>query len=185
MNQRERTVGLITLIVLGALGLYQFVVDPLLGRRSELSTQLASARSDVSDRKDLIDRGKRADSAWKSMVSGGLRKDQSDAESAVLHSVRDWAQEAGMNLSGLTPARPEKEKDFFKITVRASGNGRMSEIARFLHKIQTATIPVRITELQINNRGREGADDLGVQLAISTIYLAPEKSAGPVAEVTR
>jgi hypothetical protein len=191
MSKRERTIGILTVSVLGLLGVYQFVIDPLLVRKGELDEQVAARRTEIDQTNDLYDRSKRAGVVWSQMVTGGLRKDASEAESVVLHSVRDWAQEAGMNLTGLTPARPEKDKDFFKITVRATATGKMADISRFLFKIQNSTIPIRVTELQINNHGKEGTDDLGVQLAISTVYLSPQldkprtASALSVAEVTR
>ena len=174
MNKRERWVGIITVAVLALLGVYQFVVDPLLIRRQELARQVADAKDAIQRNGDLSDRSKRAGRQWREMISGGLRKDASETESVLLHSLRDWAQDANMSLSGLTPARPEKDKDFYRITVRATGSGRMESIGRFLHRIQTASIPVRVTELQINSRGREGNDDLSVQMSISTVYLAPE-----------
>jgi hypothetical protein len=139
-----------------------------------LDGQIATAKDKVRQNDDLVDRSKRAATHWREMVSGGLRKDASEAESIVTNNLREWAQEAGMNLTGLTPARPEKEKDFYRITIRATGTGRMSEISRFLYKIQNASIPVRISEMQISNRGKEGVDDLGIQMAISTVYVAPE-----------
>jgi hypothetical protein len=174
LNKRERTIFITTVAVLGILGVYQFLVDPLLIRRSDLDTQIATANDKLRENEDLVDRSKRAGAHWREMVSGGLRKDASEAESIVTNNLREWAQESGMNLTGITPARPEKEKDFYRITIRATGTGRMSELSRFLYKIQTASIPVRITEMQISNRGKEGVDDLGIQMAISTVYLAPE-----------
>ena len=185
MNKRERWVGIITVAVLALLGVYQFVVDPLLIRRQELAREIADARDAVQRNEDLSDRSKRAGRQWREMISGGLRKDASETESVLLHSLRDWAQDANMSLSGLTPARPEKDKDFYRITVRATGSGRMESIGRFLHRIQTATIPVRVSELQINSRGREGNDDLSIQMSISTVYLAPENEKRPGVAMAR
>ena len=185
MNKRERWVGIITVAVLALLGVYQFVVDPLLIRRQELAREIADAKDAVQRNEDLSDRSKRAGRQWREMISGGLRKDASETESVLLHSLRDWAQDANMGLSGLTPARPEKDKDFYRITVRATGSGRMESIGRFLHRIQTATIPVRVSELQINSRGREGNDDLSIQMSISTVYLAPENEKRPGVAMAR
>jgi hypothetical protein len=49
----------------------------------------------------------------------------------------------------------------------------MGQIGRFLYRLQTANIPVRIVDMTINSR-RDGADDLAIVLGVSTIYLAPE-----------
>ena len=111
---------------------------------------------------------------WSEISGHALRADASQAESQLLNSVRDWAQEAGMSLSSVNPLRSnEKEKDFYKTTFRATGGGSMAQVGRFLWRIQTSTIPVRITELTINSR-KDGADDLNVSISIATIYLPPE-----------
>ena len=103
-----------------------------------------------------------------------LSRDESLAEGTILNDVRDWAQEAGMNLSSFKPERlPEKESDFYKISFRATGSGQMSQLARFLNRIQTATIPIRITDLSITSR-KEGTDDLSISVGLATIYLAPD-----------
>ena len=84
------------------------------------------------------------------------------------------AREAGLNPPpALKSDRTEKEKDFYKLTLRATGNGGMAQIARFLWHIQTANIPVKITELTISSR-KEGADDLSLTMSVATAYLAPE-----------
>ena len=88
----------------------------------------------------LFDTSRRARRQWSQMVSGGLRKDASAAESLVLNSVREWAQEAGMNLSQLNPGPTETEKGFYRITLRAKGSGKMSDIGRFLYRIETASV---------------------------------------------
>jgi hypothetical protein len=91
-----------------------------------------------------------------------------------LNSTREWAQDAGMTLSSLKPERsPEKVGEFYRISFRATGTGQMSQIARFLYHVQTTSLPVRVTELSLTSR-KEGADDITVSLAVSTIYLAPE-----------
>jgi hypothetical protein len=54
----------------------------------------------------------------------------------------------------------------------------MAQISRFLWRIQAATIPVRITDLQITSH-KEGTDDLALVLGIGTIYPAPEPEKSP------
>jgi hypothetical protein len=48
-------------------------------------------------------------------------------------------------------------------------------VARLLWRVQTATIPIKVTELQISAR-KEGTDDLSFQVRTSTVY-APPRSA--------
>jgi hypothetical protein len=49
----------------------------------------------------------------------------------------------------------------------------MSQLRTFLLHVQRATIPIRITDLQVSSRP-EGTDSLQISMGISTVFLAPE-----------
>jgi len=66
----------------------------------------------------------------------------------------------------------------------------MAAISRFMWRLQTSKVPIRVTDLSITTR-RDGIDDLSLDLGISTLYLPPEstkadtttgKSQSPTAE---
>jgi Tfp pilus assembly protein PilO len=173
LSKRERYVATVTILAVLILGLDQFFIDPLLKRKEMLDSRIATAQEQLDRASRLFTTSRAANRKWSEMTHGGLRHDASEAESLVLHSVRDWAQDAGMSLSSVKPERTEKEKEFYRITIRATGTGGMAQVGQFLWRIKTASVPVRITDLSINSR-KEGTDDLAVQLGISTIYLAPE-----------
>jgi hypothetical protein len=50
----------------------------------------------------------------------------------------------------------------------------MSQLRTLLLHVQRATIPIRVTDLQISSRP-EGTDNLTISMGISTAYLAPEQ----------
>jgi hypothetical protein len=60
----------------------------------------------------------------------------------------------------------------------------MRQVGTFLYGIQSASIPVKVTDVQLNSK-KEGMDELAIQLGISTVYLAPEdKNPKPAAAGT-
>src|SRR5439155_8080354 len=166
--------------VLGLVMLLELVVFPMWDQRTVLSGKIQAAKADVQKSTNLIELSERSNRNW-ATVAGSVRKDASEAESQVLHNVRDWANETGINLASIKPERNEKEKDFQKLIFRATGTGSMAQVGRFLHRIQTASMPIRITDLTISSR-KDGVDDLSLSVAIATIYVAPEadKSGRPV-----
>ncbi len=171
LTKRERYIGIVTGVVLGVLVLDYFVVSPLLAQMAVLDAKITSAQNDVRRSNDLLELSSRAKQRWNEMSSGAVR--DSEQADQIVNNVSDWAREAGMSLSSVKPERDEKEKDFGKKTFRATGAGRMSEIGRFLWRIQTASVPVRITDLTITSR-KEGTDDLSISLGVATIYQLPE-----------
>ena len=177
ISKRERYVFIATVSVLALLALDQFFITPLMARRIELDGQMATLEKQWQRSERLMTDSKRAGRRWTEMSSGGaLKKDASETESQLLAKVLDWAKEAGMNVSSVKPDAPQKEKEFQRLTIRATGTGTMKQIVAFLARVQAASVPVRIIDLQITSK-KEGTDDLSIQMGISTIYLAgePEK----------
>jgi hypothetical protein len=174
LSKREKFIGIGVLAVVGILALDRIAYTPLTDRKVELDAKILSARDERTRIKDLFSTRDRAKLRWNEISGKSLRADASAAESEILNNVREWAQDSGMSLPIVTPER-SKDKEFEKITVRATGTGGIAQIGRFLYRVQTSKVPVRITNLTINSR-KEGTDDLSVQMGIATIYLPPESS---------
>lgn len=173
LSKREKYIAYATAAVLGLLLLDHTVLTPLMDQYGNLDTQIAAVRQKVDDAQDVIDRGERDDARWKKMASGSLLHDESSSESQILNAIRDWGQSAGVAMSSQKRERTEKQGDFVKLTYRATGTGRMSEVARFLWLIQNSSIPARISDLQLTSR-KEGTDDLNISIGVSTVYLPPK-----------
>lgn len=178
MTQRERSIATLTGIVVGALVLYQFVIDPKLVQIAALDDQIDTASTDLEQAETLFGMSRSANRRLAEMAGSGLRRTDAAAESELLNRTREWAQEAGIAGWGIKRERTEKERDFNKITFRANGTGGMRQIGQFLYRLQTADIPVRVADLTINSR-KDGTDDLAIVLSISTIYLSPESERPP------
>ena len=174
LSKRERYIALTTALVLAMLLLDRVVLTPLHKRRVVLEEQTQTALSRMEYAGALMDRRKQLAPRWREMVEGGLKSSSAEAESQVLHAVRDWSQEARLSLSSLRPERTErKEEGLEEITFRASGTGSMSAVAGFLWRLESSALPVRVSELQLGTR-KEGTDDLSLQLRISALCMADE-----------
>lgn len=172
LSQRERFIATVTAIVVGALVLYQFIIDPQLTRIADLDSQIEIASTDTERAAQLFTSSNSATKKLNTMAGSGLRRTDAIAESELINNTRQWAQESGIAGWGIKRERTEKEKDFTKLTYRVNGTGGMAQIGRFLYHIQTARIPIRVADMTINSR-RDGTDDLAIVLSISTIYLDP------------
>jgi hypothetical protein len=172
-------VGIITVIVLAILVLDQFVFEKLLESKRTVESQKAVAAQTLHDKLSKIKQARAEQPHWQEMSRNGILNDASRAETQIYNNLNAWAREAGLNPPpALKSDRTEKEKDFYKLTLRATGTGGMAQISRFLWHIQTANIPVKITELTIGTR-KEGTDDLSLTMSIATAYLAPESETAP------
>ena len=177
-SRRERVIGLVTAGVLAVLALDRLMLSPLMERRTRLGDELAAAQSELQDADVRFTRGVRLNRDWNAMLTGGLRSDVPAAEGQALRAMEDWAAEASVKVRSMAPARVETQKHFRVSTIRASVAGSMRTLGEFLWRVQTADIPMRVSDMQITSN-KEGTDDLLLQLSVSTLSVAPEATPAP------
>jgi hypothetical protein len=176
LSKRERAIATAAVIALAVLLLDRFVLTPVRERRSAMAVETEALLNDFERTSTLFERRRRLWPKWREMLDSGLASDLAEAESRVLHALRDWSQQAGLTLSSLRPERVSPQGELREITFQASGTGRLSAVTEFLRLLEYSSLPVRATELQIGSR-REGADELSLQLRISALCLPVERTA--------
>ena len=87
----------------------------------------------------------------------------------MLHAVRQWAQDAGIRNLSLRPERTNKEFGFVKVTVHATGSGADGGGGEDAVGVESATMPVRVDDVQMSPTKGEGVDDVQVTLTVSTL----------------
>ena len=184
INTREKRIALIVGLLLAALALDRAFVSPLLARYDTAQDRIELATQDLTRAAQLFENESRARRRASEMAGDTLMFDAPSAESQLLNSVRQWAQESGLELNSLKLDRAETAQGFGKLTARAAATGRTESLARFLHAVQASPIPVRISDINATSR-REGTDDLNVQIGLSTIFLPPAEEAPPRTGVRR
>src|SRR5688572_18350554 len=172
LTKRERYIGIGTVAVLAVLVLDQFILSPAKARIEELDAKIELAELQRLKAQQLQNASARANRDWKTIAGDAMTRDTGDPESRVLTSVREWAQDEGMRLPSVIPQPAQVEKGFNKIVFRATGSGNLSQVGRFLYRVQTAAMPLRITDMQIT--AKDGTDELSVNFGIATISPAPE-----------
>jgi len=181
LNKREQTIAFVTIAaVLLGLG-YWYIFVPYQEAHASLTRDNADVMMQVTKAHHLFDDQKAANRKWGQMVQAGLGTDASAADSKILHSILDFAQNTGLNLS-IKPDRIDQEKQFKKISYRATGNGTLAAITSFLWQIRTSPNPARVTDITITNR-KEGSDELTLTVDVSTLVYVPDTKDAAAAPV--
>jgi Tfp pilus assembly protein PilO len=182
ISKRERLIVIATGVVVALLVLDHFVWTSVKNALDDAQLQQTKLQQTINQDQQVLDRQRTMGPKWKEMIAGGLKHDPTEAESQVLHSIREWCQDAGLTLVSLQPEREPEKKILQEIAFRAVGTGTMNAVSRFLWRVETSKIPVRVKEMQVGSR-KEGADDLTIQLRLSTLYqptaTSPAEAAAP------
>jgi len=99
-----------------------------------------------------------------------LRTDRAAAESRVLHAVHDWSQQAGFTVLSRRPERIAEINGLHEIGFQVSGTGNISSITNFLWRLESSSLPVRLTDLKLGAR-RPGSDDLTLEATFSALFV--------------
>jgi hypothetical protein len=177
MSRRERFIVIGTVGVVALFALDYLFLSPQFERYKALDDQINADLVQVEHNNKVFKRARESKQKWAEMTAGALKRDASTTESQLIDSIGQWAQDARISVS-YKPERTEKQKDFVKVTYRATCNGSMSQLRTFLLHVQHATIPIRLTDLQVQSRP-EGTDSLQISMGITTVYLAPEPEKSP------
>ena len=178
LSKRERYIAILTISVVAILALDWFIVSPLFARSREVGDLIDKASQEIVKEQKDIKNAKAARKKWTDVSGNTIKRDASEVESQVYSAVQEWGRDARISLA-FRNERTEKEKGFTKITYVLTGNGSMEQISRFLFQVQTARIPVRIVDLQVGTRGREGVDDLALTVKIASIFQQPDADNRP------
>lgn len=195
MNARERNIAIFAGAALGLLGLNSFLVTPLLDQRELLAGQITAQQDDLNRSLNLVQRRAQLDKQWLDIKAKGLVPDQFAAAQQLANSLNDWALQGNLAIGGINPSasaldvlKPggksgEKEKGFKRVTCQVSVTGGMRQVSEFITRIQTAEIPVRISDMTISTK-QEGTDSLELRLTASTIFLSSDTKPDTVAAAT-
>ncbi len=178
LSRRERYIAAAALAAIVLLAADHYVLTPLLESRSRAGEEKLTVSAEIARATNLLAREKAMEAKWKGMVAGGLSSQSSDAESRILHALRDWAQSSGVGLTSVRPERVTQNGELQEESFQAVGSGPMKAIVQFLFEVEQSPLPLRIKELQLGLR-KQGVDDLSLQLRVSTVYTAPPKDKKP------
>ena len=183
LTKRERLIISLTVIVVSILVLDRYLFTPLLDRYWAVEARKQRLLGEMKRAEILLSRQRQVGPRWRQMLAGGLRRDPAEAEGQIMHALGDWSEEAGLRLSSLKPERPREKTDLREITFHVTGSGSMNSISRFLWRLETAKVPIKVKIVELRSR-KEGTDDLLLQsLRISTLYLAAQSPSPSEASV--
>jgi Tfp pilus assembly protein PilO len=169
LSTRERFWFIATLVAGGLALVYWFGLSPLIDWRADADARRDKLMRELKQTQELKDLARQLAPRWTEMVKSGMKNNPEDAENQVLHSIRDWSDDAGVSLSLVKPDRLTEKSLLPEISFQATGTGTLKSVARLLWHMQTASIPIKVAELQVNAR-KEGSDDLSFTLRVSTVY---------------
>ncbi len=168
LSKRERILALATLLVMGALVANSLILDPLFTKRRQAADERTDLEAQLAEAQNTFERRRLLERKWKTVLSEGMRSD-TDAESRVTKALNEWSRQTRLTLTSIKPERTTGDKGMSEITFVVAGRGSLESVASFLHQVETAELPVKVTTMQLGSTSESG-DSMSLQLRLSTVY---------------
>jgi Tfp pilus assembly protein PilO len=173
LSKRERIVALLAGLVVGVLVLDRFILTPTLNQLERTENQKQELLAQINEAQSLFERKGMLERKWKKMLSDGLRND-AEAESRVARALNEWSGDTRLTLTSIKPERVAGDKGLKEMTFAVAGKGQLDAVARFLHKVETAELPIKVKDMQLGSSSESG-DSMSLQLHLSSLYLSAEQ----------
>ncbi len=173
LSKREQMILIVTLVCVGLLVGVKVLYDPVKTRLDDMEAQRTRLKGEVDEANDLLDFQKRKQGEWKTLMSDGLRN-ASEVESRISRALTDWSNRTRISLSSIKPEREVSEKGLQEMVFTVAGKGSLEAVAQLLWEIETASLPVKIKDIQIGSSSDSG-ESMSLQLHLSALYLGAQK----------
>jgi hypothetical protein len=176
LSKRERIIGIAAVLILSALVGDRFILTPTIRRLGVLEDTKQVLLAELNEAQNLFERRRLMEKRWKELLGDGL-KNESQAESRILHAVDDWARQSRFTLTSVKPERLSEVKSGLKeMTFTIAGTGSLESTGEFLMQVETASVPVKIKDIQLGSANETG-DNMSLQLLLSSLYVGGQEGA--------
>jgi hypothetical protein len=174
LKKREHILVLAAVICLGAWAGDRLVLTPLTKLWKQRSQKIADIERSLVKGRGLMARESDLRERWQAMKQNSLPADVSVAENLVLQSLDRWSRESRLGVQSLKPRWTTEEQDHKKIECRASTQGRIEAVARFLYELERDPLALRVEEIELSARDDSGRD-LTLDVRFTGLLLTGEK----------
>lgn len=173
LSKRERMILIVAIIAVVMLIGDKFIVGPIIERREATKTQKLELEAELENAQLLFSRRKLMERKWKMLLSDGLRND-AEAESKIARALDEWSNQAMLTLSSVKPERVASDKGLKEMTFVVAGTGTLEAVSRFLWQIETASMPIKVMDLQLGSTNETG-QSMSLQLRLSALCLGSQE----------
>lgn len=176
MSQRERLLGVVTLVAVGAVALNYYAISPYIEARAAAVADKTTQTNKVNENRRLFRKQRESQKQWNDMLKGGLKSDAYEAEQQTYQEIEDAARESGVSVSAINPLERTARNDRIQtVRLRVTGGGTTAATTKLLWRIESSNVPMRVEEMTLAAK-KEGVDDQTVTLIVSTIWVRPAEN---------
>lgn len=154
LSKRERYILWVCVTVVLFSLLYNFVLEPAVGRWKSLGRELLAQRVKLEKNLRVIARKELARQDYERYAANVRQKGSDEEEMAsLLREVETLASASGVHITDIKP-RPVKDMEFYKrFVIEVESEAGIRELTRFIYQLQKSQQLLKVQKLRISAKG--------------------------------
>lgn len=177
ISNREKYFTFALLAACSLFVLDRIAIDPYLQRRDTLVRQRQLAEAGLTEAHQIL-RDQRRLRRELAGMDPFFALDPSSAEGKLLQLLQQSEQKSGVGGASFQRVGIVEEHGFTRLTFQATVVGKLSALAGFLYRVETASMPIRVDDVQVAPT-KEAGDDLQIHFSVSTLCRAKQPPQPP------
>jgi Tfp pilus assembly protein PilO len=166
IENREKTLFIAVLVVLGLVVCNWLIFTPLINLWTARSQSIVQLHKDVTHGKSLLLSGASIRGQWEDMRTNTLPNNISLAEQQMFKSFDNWAQQSGASLVGIMPQWKNDSTNYMTLNCRVEASGTISTLGAFLYKIEKGPLALKLDSVELSAHDSTGQQlTLGMQIS--------------------
>lgn len=175
LSKRERMLALAMIVVVGALALNAFIVNPLSAGREATTNEKLELEAQIAEAGNVFAKKTNLERRWKSLMSEDSQN-ATGSESRIARALTEWSRQTRLGVTSVKPDRTDTKQGMIETTFVLAGRGSLDAVASFLYRVETSELPVKVVDLQVGSSSESG-DSMSLQLRLSAISLTSTSNA--------
>lgn len=153
LSNREKTLFLIIIIMIGAALLYGFVAEPIFMRWKNLDDRIKSKLAYMAKSRRLLNRYKTLEEEYINLPSPGDAMESEEREIAkTLAAIENISNSSSCRIQNVKPRASRKIGSYRAIAFEVTAEGTIGEFSRFLYEIETSKEMLRIKHFTVTSK---------------------------------
>lgn len=172
LNQRELIILALTVLMILAYGVFQFVIKPIQEGSEDIDSRITVAERKLAKNMAVINQAPALEAEYERLINYLGKASSEGAEaSAMVARLEAAAREAGVHIANMQPQRAIS-KDILRIfPMELIIEGKWAKVVRFIYLVQAKPNLFNIDELNLEKYS-DTASDLRGRLLLSRVKVA-------------
>jgi hypothetical protein len=155
-GSRQQLLVIVTIAVVALFAGDKLIYSPLLSLWKARAKEIKELQGQIRRGSAMVNNEQVIHGKWDKMQTNTLPSNQSAALEKISKAFRDWAEESGASLNGVTPQWKSDSDEYKTVVCRVDASGTLWMLSRFIYDIEKDPMGLKLESVDFSSRDNTG-----------------------------